>query len=218
MTPKNKKEENIESESQEEPAQKTEKKEKSPGKYVFECQKCGECCEKKDSVIVSMADLQRWSEDVTLPSLFQYLTLEVKDGDYVQISLMNAESEEGESESGCVMYDKENKICNIYFSMPLYCKSFPLGYDGDKYFLKDASCPGIGKGVMSEKSLGEARKIAKDDFEARVSTALLLPVIHGLTFKFIMEQSKKHIENLTENQKEKLRGVLGEDEGEYDAN
>jgi hypothetical protein len=91
-----------------------------------------------------------------------------------------------------------------------------LGYDGDKYFLKDASCPGIGNGVMSEKYLAEARGSAKDDFEARVSTALLLPVIHGLTFKFIMEQSKKHIENLTEDQKEKLRDVLGKGEEESD--
>ena len=98
--------------------------------------------------------------------------------------------------------------------MPLYCKSFPLGYDGDKYFLKDPSCPGIGKGVMSEKSLADARKSAKDDFEARVSTSLLLPVVHGLTFKFIIKQSKKRIENLTEDQKEKLRDVLGSDEGE----
>jgi Fe-S-cluster containining protein len=164
-----------------------------------------------------MADLQRWNEDVTLPSLFQYLTLEVKDGDYVQISLKKPETVKGKTEAGCPMYDKENKICNIYFSMPLYCKSFPLGYDGDKYFLKGSSCPGIGRGVMSEKSLAEARKNAKEDFEARVSTTLLLPVIHGLTFKFIMEQSKKHIDNLTEDQKEKLRDVLGKDEVENDA-
>jgi Fe-S-cluster containining protein len=218
LPPENQKEENKESKSLEEPKEKTEKKEKGPGKYVFECQKCGECCENKESVIVSMADLQEWSEDVTLPSLFQYLTLEVKDGDYVQISLKKPESKEGKSESGCPMYDKENNICDIYFSMPLYCKSFPLGYDGDKYFLKDSSCPGIGKGAMSEKSLAEARKSAKDDFEERVSTALLLPVIHGLTFKFIMEQSKKHIENLTEDQKEKLRDVLGKDEGENNVN
>lgn len=216
MIPENQKEENKESEQQEKQTINTEKKEKGPGKYVFECQKCGECCEKKDSVIVSMVDLQRWSEDVTLPSLFSYLTLEVKEGDYVQISLKQPDSQEGKSETACPMYDKENKICNIYFSMPLFCKSFPLGYDGDKYFLKDPSCPGIGKGIMSEKSLTEARGSAKDDFEARVSTALLLPVIHGLTFKFIMEQSKKYIENLTEDQKEKLKDVLGKDEVEND--
>jgi Fe-S-cluster containining protein len=215
MTPENQKEEEIQ-EDQEEMVEQAEKKEKGTSKYVFECQKCGKCCEKRDSVIVSFTDLQRWSEDVTLPSLFPYLTLEVKDGDYVQISLKK-QDEEDRSDTGCPMYDKENKICNIYFSMPLYCKSFPLGYDGDKYFLKDSSCPGIGEGAMSEDSLTEARLSAKDDFEARVSTTLLLPVVHGLTFKFIMEQSKKHIESLTEDQKEKLRDVLGKDEEEADA-
>ena len=188
-----------------------EKEKISPGKYVFECQRCGQCCEKSDSVVVSMADLERWSKDVTLPSLYQFLTMEIKDEDYIQVSLKKPESQEGKAESGCPLYDRENKLCNIYFSIPLYCKSFPLGYDGNKYFIKDKSCPGIGKGTMSEKTLGEAREAAKQDFEARVSTALLLPLIQGLAMKFIMEQSKKQIDSLTDEQKEKLREILGKD-------
>ncbi|UCE74141.1 MAG: hypothetical protein JSV56_00170, partial [Methanomassiliicoccales archaeon] len=92
------------------------------------------------------------------------------------------------------------------------CKSFPLGYDGDKYFLKDKSCPGIGCGKMSEETLKKARCDAKEDFEARVSTAMLLPVINGLALKFLMEQSKKQIERLSENQKEKLKEIMGEGE------
>ncbi len=210
MPQENKKEEKEK--NQEEGLNQEVKKEKSHSRYIFECQKCGQCCEKKESVIVSMADLKRWNEDATLPSLFQYLELEVKDSDYVQISLKKPESEEGKSEIGCPMHDRENRICNIYFSLPLYCKSFPLGYDGEGYFLKDKSCLGLNQGKMSDDALKEARRTAKEDFEERVSTALLLPVIHGLTFKFIMEQSKKHIDSLTEDQKEKLKDVLGTDE------
>lgn len=182
---------------------------KDQGKYVFECQKCGQCCEKKDSVVVSMADLERWNKDMTLPSLFPFLTIEVKNDDFVQISLKKLDSKEGKTEKGCPLYDEENKICNIYFSMPLYCKSFPLGYDGERFFLKDKNCPGIGKGKMSEQALKEARETAKEDFEARVSTTLLLPVINSLAVKFLMEQSKKQIENLTDEQKDKLRDIFG---------
>lgn len=187
---------------------------KAPGKYVFECQKCGQCCEKKDSVAISITDLERWNKDVTLPSLYPFLTIEAKNGDYFQISLKKPDSKEGKIEQGCPLYDAENKICNIYFSMPLSCKSFPLGYDGERYFLKDKNCPGIGKGKMSEETLKEVRKTAKEDFEARVSTTLLLPIMNSLTIKFLMEQSKKQIENLTDEQKDKLREIFGEDVGE----
>ncbi|MFX1537910.1 MAG: YkgJ family cysteine cluster protein [Promethearchaeota archaeon] len=201
------KEEQVEAEEVKEPKETG----KEQGKYVFQCQKCGQCCEEKDSVVVSMADLERWSRDVTLPPLFPFLTIEIKNDDYTQISLKKPETEEGELDKGCPLYDEENKLCNIYYSMPLYCKSFPLGYDGEKYFLKDKRCQGIGKGSMSEETLREARKAAKEDFEARVSTTMLLPVIHSLALKFILDQSKKQIDNLTDDQKEKLKEILGRD-------
>lgn len=197
---------------EEQPSEKTrnESKEtkKASGKYVFECQKCGQCCENNKSVVVSLADLERWSNDLTLPSLYPYLTIELKGDDYIQVSLKKRESEDDEQQKGCPLYDEANKICNIYFSMPLYCSSFPLGYDGNNYFLKDKSCPGIGKGNMTEESLGAARKTAKDDFENRVSTSLLLPVIHGLTLGFILDQSKKRIDALSPEQKRKLNEIL----------
>jgi Fe-S-cluster containining protein len=188
-----------------------ENSKKGKGRYVFECQRCGECCEKKESVIVSISDLERWNKDMTLPSLYPFLTMQLKD-DYVEVCLKKPEGEK--DTSGCPLYDPENKLCNIYYSMPLYCKSFPLGYDGKSYFLKDKGCPGIGKGKMTDDRLIEARSSAKDDFEARVSTAMLLPVIQGLAVKFLLEQSKKQMESLTDEQKEKLREVFGEeDEG-----
>ena len=53
---------------------------------------------------------------------------------------------------------------------------------------------------------------AKDDFEARVSSQLLLPIIHGLTMAFILDQSKKRIDELTPEQKDKLNKILGKQE------
>ncbi len=96
--------------------------------------------------------------------------------------------------------------------MPLFCKSFPLGYDGEHYILKDKKCPGLGNGKMSEEGLKEARNTAKKDFEARAKTALLLPVVHGLAMKFILEQSKKRIDSLSDEQKKELDEILGKDE------
>ena len=194
---------------------KEQNKSKEPknghGKYVFECQRCGRCCEKKTSVVVNIADLKKWSSDVTMPSLFPYLAIENINDEYTQISLKKPASDEGKTEPGCPVYDAENKLCNIYYSMPLYCKSFPLGYDNERYFLKDSTCPGVGKGSMDAETLKDARNTAKEDFEARVSTTLLLPVLHTLVFRFILGESKKQIDTLSEEQKEKLKGIFGKE-------
>jgi Fe-S-cluster containining protein len=176
---------------------------------VFECQRCGQCCQERESVAVSIADLERWGRDLTLPSLYPYLRIEVSN-DFIQISLKRNEDDEVGQKKGCPLYDAENKLCNIYFSMPLFCKSFPLGYDGERYFIKDKSCPGLGKGSMTREGLKEARDVAKKDFDSRVSTALVLPAVHGLVLKFVMEQSRKQVEGLSDEQKERLREILGE--------
>jgi Fe-S-cluster containining protein len=191
-----------------------EEKNEAKSKYKFECQKCGECCEKADSIVVSLADLNRWNKDLTLPSLYPYLTIEMINQSQIQISLKKTDTEEGKSPKGCPLYDEKNKICNIYFSMPLYCSSFPLGFDGKNYFIKDKDCPGIGKGKMTDELLKKARELAKEDFEARVDTSMLLPIIHGMILGFILDQSKKRIEELSPEQKEKLNEMFAKDKDE----
>jgi Fe-S-cluster containining protein len=192
----------------------SDEQKKESGKYVFECQKCGQCCESTESVSVSLADLNKWSMDMTLPSLYQFLTIELKGENYIQISLKQPESPDLSPKIGCPLYDKTNKICNIYFSMPLFCNSYPLGYDGNNFYLKDKTCKGLNKGQMTQKKLKEARKAAKEDFEARVFTSSLLPLIHGLTMGFILEQSKKQMDELTDDQKNKLNEILGKEKRE----
>jgi Fe-S-cluster containining protein len=193
-------------------SENTEPPKKESGKYVFECQKCGQCCEGRESINVTLADLKKWSTDMTLPSLYQFLTIEIIGENYIQISLKHPNSSQEDTGSGCPMYDKENKICNIYFSMPIFCKSFPLGYDGKNYYLKDKTCKGLGKGQMTQEGLTEARESAKEDFEALVFTSSVLPLIHGLTMGFIWEQSRKQMDELSDEQKEKLNDILGKDE------
>jgi Fe-S-cluster containining protein len=189
---------------------KNEQKE-TQSRYVFECQKCGECCKKRDSIVISLADLSRWNRDLTLPSLYPYLTIEMVNNSSIQILLKKTESEDEKSQKGCPLYDDNNKICNIYFSKPLFCSSFPLGFDGKNFFIKDKNCPGIGKGKMTDDTLKKAREMAKEDFEARVDTSMLLPIIHGLTLGLILDQSKKRIDELSPEQKEKLTKMFAKD-------
>ena len=64
---------------------------------------------------------------------------------------------------------------------------------------------------IAQENLKEARDAAKLDFDSRVSTALVLPAVHALALKFVFEQSKKQVDELSHEQKEKLRAILGED-------
>ncbi len=160
---------------------------------------------------MSLEDLKRWNKDMTLPSLLPFLTLDLLDNDSLQLSLKKPEIGEGDPQKGCPLYDETNKICNIYFSMPLFCSSFPLGFDGKSFFIKDKTCPGLGKGKMTPESLKSAREEAISDFEARVSTTMLLPLIQGLTLKLALDQSKKEMEKLSPEQKQKLNEVFGKD-------
>ena len=88
--------------------------EKQQSKYVFECQKCGQCCESKESVVVSLEDLKRWNQDMTLPSLFPFLTLDLINEESLQLSLKKPETDDEKQQTGCPLYDDVNKICNIY--------------------------------------------------------------------------------------------------------
>ena len=189
-------------------------KKKGAGKYIFECQKCGRCCEEKDFVAVTLSDFERWNMDLTLPSLYPYLGLELVDESFVRLSLRKNRFEEGEKNKGCPLYDGQNKICNIYFSMPLFCGSYPLGYDGHNFYIKDRSCPGIDKGTMTPDLLKKARDEAKQDLLAQVNTSMLLPVIQGLVMGFILEQSKKRFDKLSPEQRKQLDEILKEQKAE----
>jgi len=57
------------------------------------------------------------------------------------------------SKGVCPFYDDENKICNIYFTLPSFCKTFPLYFNGEKYYVSDPSCTGIGQGEMTKEKL-----------------------------------------------------------------
>ncbi|MHA1444985.1 MAG: hypothetical protein ACTSR4_09605, partial [Candidatus Hodarchaeales archaeon] len=58
--------ETIDSSSQTE--EKTKKK-----KFIFNCTKCGQCCEKREFVPVSLADIRNWTANGTINKTFQHL-------------------------------------------------------------------------------------------------------------------------------------------------
>lgn len=174
-------------------------------KYIFNCTKCGQCCEKRESVPLSLADLRSWSKSGVFNAVYPHIKFKTFQTDdksqFIAVVLQG-------TGKGCPMFDQENRLCNIYHSMPLECKAFPLGYNGKNYYIKDNTVPGLGQGTMTKERLIQDRDNAREDFEARIDTQMLLPLLYSAFMQNIIEQQQKIMEEMPQEQREQLEELL----------
>lgn len=120
--------------------------------------------------------------------------------------------ESKEDEKGCPLFDGTNKNCQIFHDMPLNCKSYPLGYNGEKYFITDQKCQGLSKGTMSIEKLNEQKNSAKNTFNAKKDSETMVPLLYSIIMGNLVEQSKKAMENMTDEQKTQIEEIVKEGE------
>ncbi|MDD1777040.1 MAG: YkgJ family cysteine cluster protein [Candidatus Helarchaeota archaeon] len=177
----------------------------SPPKFVFECleEKCPnhKCCN-RSPVMVYFEDIKRWAMDQTLNIVFSQLEYSM-DAGYPMIILKKQPNE-----TLCAMFNKETKKCNIYYSKPISCSSYPLGFNGNSFFVIDKECEGIGKGSMTKEALKEMRDRAKLDFESRTQTSATLPLLNILFMQFMQKQSQEAMGSLSEEDRKKIEEIL----------
>lgn len=184
-----------------------------PPKFVYECVRCGHSCGDRNLVEVTLEDLRTWANDQSLSAIFPHLRLMAVGRPYLDIVLASDEGMEaylqGDGEhKGCPMYDVDNKLCNIHHSMPLYCRSFPLAFNGSGYFLKDRECQGIGQGHMTQERLEAHRQAARDELEARRECGILMPTFQGVFTRFFVEASAKTLEAMSEEDRRSLEDLM----------
>ena len=200
--------EETEKDENEKIVQETVTEPKPKKKYVFNCTKCGTCCEKREFVPISLIDVRNWTQSGLVNAVFPNIKFR---------TLESAGSEEKQSfmalvitgsDKGCSMFDQENRLCNIYHSMPLECKAFPLGYNGKSYLIKDKTVPGLGQGTMTKERLIEDRDNARSDFEARVETQMMLPLLYSLFMQNLLEEQQKAMDEMPEEKRQQLDELL----------
>ena len=108
----------------------------------------------------------------------------------------------------CPFFDPENNICNIYFTMPVFCKTFPLSFNGQKFYISDPSCDGIGKGDMTKEKLLEMRQTAMKDFNERAETSLSMVPLQGLFIRHFMKQTQETVSKLSDEDQSKLDELI----------
>ncbi|MHA1974190.1 MAG: YkgJ family cysteine cluster protein [Candidatus Hodarchaeales archaeon] len=179
-------------------------------KYIFNCTKCGQCCEKREFVPVTITDLKIWTTTGVINAVFPHLkfrTYQTEDkNQYVSLVIQGGEG-------GCALFDKENRLCNIYHSMPLECKAFPLGYNGKNYYIKDKSVPGLGNGSMTKERLIEDRDNARADFQAKLENQMILPLLYSLFMQNLIDEQQKVMKNMPEEKRKQLEELLGAKQG-----
>ncbi len=114
----------------------------------------------------------------------------------------------------CPFYDVDNKICNIYFTMPIFCKTFPLSYNGQKFYVSDSTCEGLGKGSMTKEALLELRKTAISDYNQRAETSLSMVPLQGMFIRHFMKQSQETVNRLSDDDQKKLDALINKSKEE----
>ncbi|MFW9778138.1 MAG: YkgJ family cysteine cluster protein [Candidatus Heimdallarchaeota archaeon] len=198
--------------SEPEPVSDSERESPQKKKYVFNCTKCGQCCENRPFLPITLADVQAWAKTGTLNAVLPHLRIQsfktsVGEGEqqpqeFVSLVL------KGTEDNHCPMYDATNKLCNVYHSLPLECKAFPLGYNGKNYYIKDKSVPGLGNGTMTKERLIEDRNAAKADFDARIDSQVSVSILYSLFMQSILEQQRRVMDEMPEDKRKQLDELL----------
>ncbi|MBD3188734.1 hypothetical protein GF325_18040 [Candidatus Bathyarchaeota archaeon] len=108
----------------------------------------------------------------------------------------------------CPMFNSESNKCLIWADRPLYCRSFPLGYDGVNYFIKMDDCPGINAvETMDKELLKQMREDARKEFEGKRLIGITLPILQGIIMRTMEQEQMKMLSKLSPDQLEKLKKV-----------
>ena len=179
---------------------------KKAPKFVYNCVRCGQYCSKVNGVPVSLEDIMGWRKNGTLTGIAKNIGVDMAGGIPKLILETEAEKE------GCPLYDHENKNCQVYHDMPLSCQAYPLGYNGEKYFVTDKACSGLGHGEMSLEQLKTQKEAACREYESNKESNAVIPLIYSIIMGELLEQSRKSMENMTEEQKNQLQDMIKGDE------
>ncbi len=178
----------------------------APPKFVFECleETCPnrKCCNRAP-VMIYFEDIKRWATDQALNIVFANLEFTSEKGYSIILKKYP-------NETLCAMFNKETKKCNIYYSKPISCSAYPLGFNGNAFFVVDKECQGLLKGDMTKDTLKEMRDRAKLEFECRTLTLTSLPILQILFMQYFHKQSEEAMKSLSEEDKKKLEEILGE--------
>ncbi len=188
-------------------------------KYSFRCleQKCTTReCHIRPNVNVTLGDLSRWTAQGYIGHIVVGLTIvpPESENDLMTLETLRKPLKDESEITACVFFDEEANGCTIRYSRPISCRTFPLEYDGSKFYLSNKNCPGVGEGEVSKEALKEARDLAEKEFRERMDTIAALPAVYSLVMAPMVRQSAEAMERLSEEDRKKMDEILAKSRDE----
>lgn len=187
--------------------------EKSAPKYRFKCmeQKCTtRDCHIRPHVNVTFGDLSRWTAQGYIANIIGGLVIipPEKETDPMTIETKRKPLKDESEGTACIFFDEDANGCVIRFARPISCRTFPLEYNGTKYYLGSKNCPGVGQGEVTKDALKEAKDLAEQDYKERVETITTLPAAYSLVMEPMIRQSAEAMERMSEDDRKQMEELL----------
>ena len=167
------------------------------------CQKCGACC-RYYIIEADLVDVLREPRLLGAGYAKQQPTMEELEAGEKVIMLALAKS------TPCPFLGQDNR-CTIYETRPIMCRSYPLGFNGQEYYLKNDYCKGLNKKDMTKEQLDTIRNDAFEEYIAHRQTDTVLPIIYGMIFNKILKDSQSFMEKLSDSDESAGDDTVGND-------
>ncbi len=183
-------------------------------KFNFKCleQKCEtKACHIRPNINVTHGDIARWTKMGYLMNILPGFSLKLpkSEEDLISIEMLRKPLGSDSESTACIFYNEGANACEIRYSRPISCRTYPLEYTGEKYILSSKDCPGVGQGEVSKEALHEARNLAEQEFNERIETISSLPVVYTKIMNQMIRQSAEAMQNLSEEDRKKMDDILG---------
>ena len=115
-------------------------------KKLFECKRCGFCCQGESTVSLSPEEQER---------IASYLGLELKEF-LARYTVRKGKRVEMKTVAGhCIFYDEKESLCRIHPVKPFRCREWPLHpsiiRDRESFEIIRRTCPGFAKEATWEE-------------------------------------------------------------------
>jgi Fe-S-cluster containining protein len=186
-------------------------------KYNFKCleQKCTtKACHIRPQVTVTIGDLGRWTAQGYLMNILPGVSLKMPTSDDEGIFLEMARKplDETPESTSCFFYNEKANGCEIRYSRPISCRTYPLEYNGEKFYLSSKECPGVGQGEVSKEALQESRNLAEQEYRERTETNASLPAIYSIIMTELIRQSTEAMKKRSEEEKKSAENMESTEE------
>jgi Fe-S-cluster containining protein len=165
-------------------------------------------------VRVTIGDISRWTAKNQLTTTIGriWITTDKDDPQSLAMTLFPKKLKSDPEKHACTFYNEDSKMCEIDTFKPISCQTYPLEYDGKKFYVSDKNCPGVGKGEITKEALQAAKLLAEQDFNERMLTRYVLPGLYNVIFNTIMLQQEAAMKDLTDEDKAKLSEIMAKTE------